>query len=659
MDNLIGKILDNRYEILDIVGQGGMSVVYRAKCHRLNRMVAVKVLKDEFSRDDEFKNRFQDESLSVAMLSHPNIVAVYDVSKADDMEYIVMELIDGITLKEYLQKKGHLSWQETVYFALQIAKALQHAHNRGIIHRDIKPQNIMVLRDGTAKVADFGIAHQVSKQQTYNKGEAIGSVHYISPEQAKGSRIDNRADIYSLGVVMYEMLTGRLPFEGTNPVDVAIQHINSVPLNPRDYIKDIPEAIETVTMKAMNPKLSARYMNADELIADLDKIRNNPHVKIDVEQEVAEDVAVAAGEGATQKLNYQSDIEKLKTKTKKNEKEKQAPVRIVEEDEPEEIIEKEEKEGFFSRYGGILFNITAILLFVFGALYFVVNVLNPFALDGESALKAPNLLGEEYSKVIELEEYDKFNIVEGESIYHDTVPAGCIIEQTPKAGRTLDEDDVITVVISRGAKSSTIPDYTGKEYRQVEIDLGKLGVEFREEWEFNEEVEKNCIISTTPEAGAAIENDMTVVLLISKGKELKEIEMPDLKNYSQEDAVAELEKLNLTVGQVTRVDSKEQDGVVIFQSIPAKSKVMEETVVDLQISRNVTPKKVAKIITLPVSNYGNDFLLSVYVNGELQYDSMHSSVEGTVEVPLVAYEGYNRVKVVVSGDTVLNEDMMF
>lgn len=659
MDNLIGKILDNRYEILDIVGQGGMSVVYRAKCHRLNRMVAVKVLKDEFSRDDEFKNRFQDESLSVAMLSHPNIVAVYDVSKADDMEYIVMELIDGITLKEYLQKKGHLSWQETVYFALQIAKALQHAHNRGIIHRDIKPQNIMVLRDGTAKVADFGIAHQVSKQQTYNKGEAIGSVHYISPEQAKGSRIDNRADIYSLGVVMYEMLTGRLPFEGTNPVDVAIQHINSVPLNPRDYIKDIPEAIETVTMKAMNPKLSARYMNADELIADLDKIRNNPHVKIDVEQEVAEDVAVAAGEGATQKLNYQSDIEKLKTKTKKNEKEKQAPVRIVEEDEPEEIIEKEEKEGFFSRYGGILFNITAILLFVFGALYFVVNVLNPFALDEESTLKAPNLLGEEYSKIIELEEYKKFNIVEGESIYHDTVPAGCIIEQTPKEGRTLDEDDVITVVISRGAKSSVIPDYTNKEYRQVEIDLGKLGVEFREEWEFNEEVEKNCIISTTPEAGAAIENDMTVVLLISKGKELKEIEMPDLKNYSQEDAVAELEKLNLTVGQVTRVDSKEQDGVVIFQSIPAKSKVMEETVVDLQISRNVTPKKVAKIITLPVSNYGNDFLLSVYVNGELQYDSMHSSVEGTVEVPLVAYEGYNRVKVVVSGDTVLNEDMMF
>lgn len=268
MDNLIGKFLDNRYEILEVIGQGGMSVVYRAKCHRLNRMVAVKVLKDEFSEDAEFKNRFQDESLSVAMMSHPNIVSVYDVSKSDDIEYIVMELIDGITLKEYLQKKGHLTWQETVYFALQIAKALEHAHNRGIIHRDIKPQNIMVLRDGTVKVADFGIAHQVSKQQTYNKGEAIGSVHYISPEQAKGSRIDNRADIYSLGVVMYEMLTGRLPFEGTNPVDIAIQHINSIPLSPSDYVKDIPEAIENITMKAMSPRLSQRYSSADELIAD-------------------------------------------------------------------------------------------------------------------------------------------------------------------------------------------------------------------------------------------------------------------------------------------------------------------------------------------------------------------------------------------------------
>lgn len=653
MDNLIGKFLDNRYEILDVVGQGGMSVVYRAKCHRLNRMVAVKVLKEEFSCDEEFKHRFHDESLSVAMLSHPNIVSVYDVSKSDDMDYIVMELIDGITLKEYLQKRGHLTWQETVYFALQIAKALQHAHNRGIIHRDIKPQNIMVLRDGTVKVADFGIAHQVSKQQTYNKGEAIGSVHYISPEQAKGSRIDNRADIYSLGVVMYEMLTGRLPFEGTTPVDIALQHISSVPLNPSDYVSDIPKAIETVTMKAMNPKLAARYSNADELIEDLDKIRNNPHVKIEVVADIPEDNTVS--EGATQKLNYQSDIEKLSSKTKKAEKE--PPVNIVDE-EPEEDEPKEEKESIFTRYGGAIFNIAAVLLFVIGALYFVINILNPFSGDSD-AVKAPKLVGLIYNEVINDEEYKDFVITEEERIYHDTVPAGKIIEQNPKAGRNIEKGDEITVIVSRGTKSSELDDYAGKEYRQVEIELGKLGIPYREEWEYNSNVEENYVISTTPDKGTEINEDLTVVLLISKGKELKEVPMPNLKGVSEEDARKKLDELGLIVGSVSKAESTEPDGVVIFQSIPEKSSVVQGTKVDLQISKNVAPKKIAKIITLPVSNYGSDFLLSVYVNGELQYDSTHSDIEGTVDVPLVAYEGYNKVRVVVSGDVVLDEEMLF
>ena len=223
MDRLIGKFLDNRYEILEVIGMGGMAIVYKAKCHRLNRMVAIKVLKNEYAKDAEFRKRFHDESQSVAMLSHPNIVAVYDVSRSDDIEYIVMELIEGFTLKEYLKSRKQLSWQETSFFAIQIAKALDHAHSRGIIHRDIKPQNIMLLRDGTVKVADFGIARQMTQQNTYNIGEAIGSVHYVSPEQARGSHVDNRADLYSFGVVMYEMLCGRLPFEGDSAVSVAVQ----------------------------------------------------------------------------------------------------------------------------------------------------------------------------------------------------------------------------------------------------------------------------------------------------------------------------------------------------------------------------------------------------------------------------------------------------
>ncbi len=647
MDNLIGKFLDNRYEILEVIGQGGMSVVYRAKCHRLNRMVAVKVLKDEFSEDAEFKNRFQDESLSVAMMSHPNIVSVYDVSKSDDIEYIVMELIDGITLKEYLQKKGHLTWQETVYFALQIAKALEHAHNRGIIHRDIKPQNIMVLRDGTVKVADFGIAHQVSKQQTYNKGEAIGSVHYISPEQAKGSRIDNRADIYSLGVVMYEMLTGRLPFEGTNPVDIAIQHINSIPLSPSDYVKDIPEAIENITMKAMSPRLSQRYSSADELIADLEKVRNDPHVKIEFNN--ASDVERDAKEEATRKLNYNSEIEKIKVKRMGEETRRMEP----KEEEPEE------KESFLSKNGGVLFNVAAILLFIGGILYFVISILNPFSTGESNALKAPDLVGKFYEDVVKDEEYSSFNIVEKQSVYDEKYTAGTIIEQTPEKGKTIEEGDTIEVVVSKGAKSETLSNLVGMEYRQAEIELEKLGIPFREEWEYSDKYSQNEIISMTPPAGTEISEDITVVLTISKGKEIKNVKTPNVKGESESSARKILESAGLKVENVTRVDSTEPDGTVLFQSIPAESEVQEGTSVDLQVSRYVEPKKVAKIINFPLTSYEGDFIVTVYVNGEVQYDAQHNADEGMIEIPLVAYEGSNKVKIVVGGNVALEEEMIF
>ena len=235
MDQYIGKMLDNRYEILDVIGVGGMAVVYKAYCHRLHRFVAIKILKRDLASDSELRRRFHEEAQAVAMLSHPNIVSVYDVSRGDDLDYIVMELIDGITLKQYMQKKnGSLNWREALYFTTQIVRALGHAHGRGIIHRDIKPQNIMVLRDGSVKVADFGIARVMSAAQNTLTQEALGSVHYISPEQARGSHIDARADIYSVGVVLYEMLTGRLPFDGESPVSVAIQHINATPLSPRE-----------------------------------------------------------------------------------------------------------------------------------------------------------------------------------------------------------------------------------------------------------------------------------------------------------------------------------------------------------------------------------------------------------------------------------------
>ena len=257
MDQYIGTLLDNRYEILEVIGTGGMAVVYKARCNRLNRLVAIKVLKQELSQDEEFRRRFHAESQAVAMLSHPNIVSVYDVSHSNNLDYIVMELIEGITLKQYLEQKGRLNWREALHFSTQIAKALEHAHSRGIIHRDIKPHNIMILKDGSVKVADFGIARISSAQNTLTR-EALGSVHYISPEQAKGGKVDYRSDLYSLGVVMYEMLTGRPPFDGDTPVSVAIQHINAKPVMPRELNPDIPEGFEQITMHAMAADISKR-----------------------------------------------------------------------------------------------------------------------------------------------------------------------------------------------------------------------------------------------------------------------------------------------------------------------------------------------------------------------------------------------------------------
>lgn len=285
MDKYIGKLLGGRYEIIDVVGVGGMAVVYRARCHVLNRYVAIKILKDEYAKDPDIRKRFSIESQAVAKLSHHNIVSVYDVGNDNGADYIVMELMEGITLKEYLQKKGHLPWQEALFFAQQICRALMHAHSRGIIHQDIKPQNVIILRDGTAKLTDFGIASFATTQETRVLQEAIGSVHYISPEQAKGAKIDYRTDIYSLGVVMYEMLTGKLPFQGETALQVVMQHINAVPLHPIDIQPDIPEGMDAIVMHAMCANINKRYATAQELLTDLERMKANASTRFDYRSE--------------------------------------------------------------------------------------------------------------------------------------------------------------------------------------------------------------------------------------------------------------------------------------------------------------------------------------------------------------------------------------
>lgn len=328
MDPYIGKMLDNRYEILELIGRGGMANVYKAKCHRLDRLVAVKILHSDLAQNADFRRRFMDESRAVAQLSHPNIVSVYDVSCSDDIDYIVMELIDGVTLKQYMERRGQMDWREALHFITQIMRGLSHAHSRGVIHRDIKPQNIMILRDGSVRVADFGIACLADQGQTLTQ-ETLGSVHYISHEQARGDRVDARSDIYSAGVVLYEMLTGKLPFQGDSAVSVAIQHLSAVPKAPRELNPDIPEALELICMKAMCPDISKRYQTADAMLDDLEKFRKDPAVDMDY---IREDLkAAVVCQEPTQPLptNQVAAVSKANSTVAQDEEEKKQSRKVV------------------------------------------------------------------------------------------------------------------------------------------------------------------------------------------------------------------------------------------------------------------------------------------------------------------------------------------
>lgn len=455
MDQYIGKILGNRYEILERIGSGGMAVVYKAKCHWLNRFVAIKILKDDLAQDEEFRRRFHEESQAVAMLSHPNIMSIYDVSRAEgssESDYIVMELIDGITLKQYMQKRGgKLSWREALHFITQIMKGLAHAHGRGIIHRDIKPHNIMVLRDGSVKVADFGIARLMTSNHSTMTQEALGSVHYISPEQARGSRIDARSDIYSAGVVLYEMLTGRLPYEGDSPVAVAIQHINSIPLSPRELEPEIPEALEEITMRAMASELGKRYVSADAMLADLEEFRKNPNISFDY---TSADLLLGQGDEPTQALgaNTPESVTTKRSAAHKVPSEKPVPQPLAEEDE------EDDEEG-----GGKQIFIAAaiVLLCIVGVGVFLWNgVLREMMGTGET-YTIPDVRGYTLEDAMELPEIKEngFTIIEGRQIVDADVPVGQIISQTPEA-ESIAKSNVkeITVNISIPPSDLLMPD---------------------------------------------------------------------------------------------------------------------------------------------------------------------------------------------------------
>ena len=643
MDQYIGKLLDNRYEILEIIGTGGMARVYKARCHRLNRLVAIKILREDLAQDAEFRRRFHDESQAVAMLSHPNIVAVYDVSRSSELEYIVMELIDGITLKQYMQKKGNkLNWREALHFITQIVKALGHAHSRGIIHRDIKPHNVMVLRDGSVKVADFGIARVASGGHSTLTQEALGSVHYISPEQARGSHIDARSDLYSAGVVLYEMITGRLPFEGDTPVSVAIQHINSIPLSPREIDPTIPEALEAITMKAMAPNPDNRYSSADEMLADLEEFRKNPNINFDYnvsdfmpEEEPDDDKTRIRTTGST------TSRESRPRTHRQSQHSSGRRSRRYEEDE-----EEEERRSNSSPWM-IVGIVAAIVVFLVGVVFFMTRVLSS-TFTPATLYEVPKVVGENYeSAAQDTELLGRFTLVVGETVADEEVEAGTILRQSPEAGSQVGEDVTeITVTISGGPDLIEMVDVTNMEYREAYLKLSGMGLKVASPtYEPSEDVAKDHVISYNPPEGAKLSPGDEVQLVVSSGPEEKTVVVPNLETLTEEKAQSDIRLSNLTVGETERVyDDTVPEGYVVGQYPAAGTEVPEGTTVNLQVSKGPDPDKqpqeMEKTITVNLPDSESPVNVQAMVDGQVIFsETKDPTMDLSVDIPVKGKAG--------------------
>ncbi len=569
-DKYIGRFLDNRYEILEKIGEGGMALVYKARCHRLNRFVAVKILKEDLARDAEFRRRFQAESQAVAMLSHPNIMAVYDVCKTGEAEYIVMELIEGITLKQYITRKGMLNWKEALHFGTQICKALSHAHSRGIVHRDIKPHNIMLLKDGSVKVADFGIARLQSKQHTLTQ-QALGSVHYISPEQAKGAAVDTRSDLYSLGVVMYEMLTGHVPFDGETAVAVAIQHINSKPVLPRELNPEVPQGLEDITIQAMRQELEKRYRSADEMLRDLEEFRKNPDTRFGYAA-----AAMSDGEEAPNGEAPRHSRQPAKSRTTHP-----AGQRITQ----AEYRRSRKRAGRTSLLVGVGCVLVVILvLFLFMWRTALQGWLDP----QEQRITMPSFVGS-YVDVVQSEaDYNGLYIFNVVYQANEEYPEGYILSQSPSANRqlaVLEEGIEVTLTVSSGANVLNMPEVINKDYREAkyQLEVMNLNLNIVMEPVADDSVTSGYVIDQFPAAGEPLTSGMTVTITYSSGPSVQMVDVPSCEGLSVDQAIELLESYNLSY-ETEEQDSSEPVGEVILQSVPAGYSVEIHSKIKLYVS---------------------------------------------------------------------------
>jgi len=627
MEQYIGRLLDNRYEILEIIGTGGMAVVYKARCHRLNRLVAIKILKDEFSRDEEFRRRFHAEGEAVAMLSHPNIVQVYDVSSSDNADFIVMELIDGITLKQYMEKKGVLNWKETLHFGMQIGKALEHAHSRGIVHRDIKPHNVMVLKNGSVKVTDFGIARVMSKSNTLTK-EALGSVHYISPEQAKGGWVDNRSDLYSLGVVMYEMMTGRPPYDGESPVAVAIQHINGGAPAPSTLNPNIPGGLEQIIRKAMALDTKDRYASATEMLRDMDEFRKDPSMLFayrtvldDATKPIPSEVLrprTTAERVAQEKAGMPPRQRGMETQQRTRQSQQQSnPARRRSPEnaaaaartgtqarregsrsnprrKSRQEIEAQERR---SRMTTIAI-VSCSAIAVFAIIIFLIALFNGSLFQQEQPLiQVPSLIGKEYATV----HVEGLKIEIDRTTYHSTYSKGQIIDQVPASGSSIVEDSTIKVIVSLGPEPlvKTMENLVGMDGDDAMQFLRGQGMNPLPLEEFSETVPEGEVIRTSPENGDELNDGQTVKLYISVGPIIKKGKVPNVVGLNLATAEAKLNAAGFDLVEFKRVESNKDKDEVVEQSATAGEDLDVTTKIILSVSKG--PKATTEATTEPTT----------------------------------------------------------
>lgn len=592
MDKFIGKRLDARYEIREIIGVGGMAVVYKAYDCIDDRVVAIKILKEEFVRNSEFLNRFKNESKAIAVLSHPNIVKVTDVSFGDNFQYIVMEYIDGITLKEYIERTGALPWKNALYFTVQALHALQHAHDKGIVHRDVKPQNIMLLRDGTIKVTDFGIARFARSEQRTLTDKAIGSVHYISPEQARGDAIDEKADLYSVGVMLYEMLTGTLPFDGESAVSVALMHMQNEAKPPREINPSIPVGLEQIVMRAMQKNPSRRYHSDAEMLRDLEEIKRDPAAKFFYDETYSVDrspTRYVGAIGSQNRLSEEEAAEKIDSLYGKNEK-KAAKYEVIGKSKEK----KEERRSALLPTLAAIAVVTVIVLVAFGG-WFLTQY---FDTGTTGSVKCPNLVGQNYLEA--QEKNQSIDIVVEKWEYSKEYTYGQIIEQRPAADKVLKEGSKVTVIVSSGKEAVLMPDLQGytlegakaklseKQYADVYSEENITVTE-----EYHNSIAVGEIIRTDPTGNAELNKNTKITFVISKGPEPNMVSMPSVVGKSQDAATKRLEGAGLRV-KVVEADSTIRKGIVLSarandEIINENDKVAYGTTIEITVSTGKAP----------------------------------------------------------------------